>query len=163
MEIYKIIPNYPNYSISNLGNLKNNKTDKILKTWIAGVGYEYCRIINDLGHFKTTVHKLVANTFLIKPNLLFEIDHIDRNKLNNKLENLRFVSKSDNLLNRKCILKKNKNKQDEHYNIYKIKQIRKDVLYEYFNVVIKQKKYGIFKNINDAIKKRDEIISNLNI
>lgn len=160
MEIYKIIPNYPNYSISNLGNLKNNKTNKILKTWIAGSGYEYCRIINNNGHFKTTIHQLVAKTFLIKSNPLYQVDHIDRNKLNNKLENLRYVSLSENGFNKNIRLKRNKNKNDEYYNIYKNKRIHKDILYEYFFVVIKQKCYGSFKNINDAIKKRDEIISN---
>ena len=95
--------------------------------------------------------------FVLYPQFT-EVDHIDRNKLNNKLENLRYVSLSENGFNKNIRLKRNKNKNDEYYNIYKNKRIHKDILYEYFFVVIKQKCYGSFKNINDAIKKRDEII-----
>ena len=30
----------------------------------------------------------------------YQVDHIDRNRLNNRLDNLRYVSKSDNMRNR---------------------------------------------------------------
>jgi len=49
-----------------------------------------------------TVHKLIAITFLNhKPNGYKEvIDHIDRNKLNNNVENLRLVTARENSANR---------------------------------------------------------------
>jgi len=45
------------------------------------------------------VHRLMAIAFIPNPDNLPEVDHIDRNKLNNNISNLRWVTKSDQLLN----------------------------------------------------------------
>lgn len=49
---------------------------------------------------KINIHTLMGKIFLPNPNNLKDIDHIDRNKTNNKLSNLRRFSRSDNALNR---------------------------------------------------------------
>lgn len=46
-----------------------------------------------------SVHQLVAETFLNKPEGKCEIDHIDRNRENNNRGNLRYVSLSENQRN----------------------------------------------------------------
>ena len=46
---------------------------------------------------KKSIHQLVAETFIPNPNNYTEIDHIDRNKLNNHYTNLRWVSRFDNM------------------------------------------------------------------
>ena len=48
---------------------------------------------------KVPVHLILAYTFLPNPNNLPIVDHIDQNKLNYSLSNLRFVSRSDNNIN----------------------------------------------------------------
>lgn len=156
MEEYREIPEYPNYMISNFGNLKNKKTDKILNQWIAGRGYNYCRIININGQKKITIHSLVAKIFIGERPINFDIDHIDRNKLNNRVDNLRYLTKSENALNKNIEIKPRKNNNSETHHIIKNK-------YEKFEVRIKCKYYGSFTNIDDAISKRDEIISQFNI
>ena len=45
-------------------------------------------------------HRILAKHFIPNPENLQEVDHIDRNRANNTLENLRWVSKSENLSNR---------------------------------------------------------------
>lgn len=45
------------------------------------------------------VHRLLAIAFIPNPNNYKEIDHIDRNRANNALSNLRWVSRHENCMN----------------------------------------------------------------
>lgn len=55
------------------------------------------------------VHRLVALFFIPNPYNEEQVDHIDRNKHNNKVENLRWVSPSENMCYYYNIVKENKN------------------------------------------------------
>ena len=108
-EIWKDIPNYEGlYQASNLGRIKsiqyfnhtNNKIyprDKILKPILNEKGY--CRV--DLSKSRKIkrhrVHRLVAETFIPNPYNLLEVNHIDGNKQNNKVNNLEWCSHSYNM------------------------------------------------------------------
>ena len=96
MEEFKTIKGYENYSISNIGNVKNNKTNRILKPYFQD---EYKRItLNDNKHFK--VHRLVALAFIPNPNNKSDVDHINNNRSDNRVENLRWSSHKENSQNR---------------------------------------------------------------
>ena len=45
-------------------------------------------------------HRILARHFIPNPENLPQVDHIDRNKTNNSIENLRWVSAGENLRNR---------------------------------------------------------------
>jgi len=154
MEVYKIIPNYPDYAISNLGNLKNNHTGRILKTWFGGKqrAYEYGRIINENGMKKTTIHKLVALCFLDDKPLNTEIDHIDRNSKNNNANNLRYLSRHGNLMNKNYELNARKNNILNEHHIYKNEW---SYVFE-----IRGKYICSCNDLNELIKIRDEYILN---
>jgi hypothetical protein len=101
-EIWKDIPEYEGlYQVSNYGivrSLKFNKI-KILKPAINGNGYLNV-VLWDNGVKKTfTNHQLVAYAFLNhKPcGLKLVIDHINNDKLDNKLENLQIVTNRHNV------------------------------------------------------------------
>ena len=51
------------------------------------------------------VHRLMACSWLKRPksNLLYIVDHKDGNSLNNRIDNLRWVTATANNLNRKCV------------------------------------------------------------
>ena len=46
------------------------------------------------------LHRILARHFIENPDDLPQVDHIDRNKTNNSIENLRWVSNSENCRNR---------------------------------------------------------------
>jgi len=47
----------------------------------------------------SAIHQLVANTFIDNPNNKSCVDHIDNDKLNNNINNLRWVTTSENGMN----------------------------------------------------------------
>ena len=54
-----------------------------------------------------SVHRTVAEAFIPNPNNLPEVDHIDRNKLNNNVDNLRWTNRIGNLRNSECGMVRN--------------------------------------------------------
>lgn len=90
------IENYPEYSISREGVVKG-KRGKIL-TPSPHVKEEYLQLgLSKDGKSKTlTVHRLVATTFIPNPDNLPQVDHRDRNRKNNHVDNLRWVSRKTN-------------------------------------------------------------------
>lgn len=97
-EVWKTIPDYPEYLVSSKGrvrSLKNNH-DLLLKPVIAN-GYYKVRLSNNGKTDDKLIAYLVYFTFItdtFKEN--YVVDHIDGNKLNNDLENLRYISRSEN-------------------------------------------------------------------
>lgn len=103
-EIWKDIKGYEGlYQVSNLGrikslprNTKNQYKNGIIKqNVIRGKGYYYVNLYNKNNKL-FTIHKLVAETFIPNPNKLPCINHIDGNKLNNRIDNLEWCSYSNN-------------------------------------------------------------------
>lgn len=100
-ELWRPIEGYSLYEISNLGKIRNVQKNIIRKTKISNEGYEQITLVRDDGKKKyLTVHRLVALTFIPNPDNLPEVDHIDRDKLNNNVDNLRWVTKKENMHNR---------------------------------------------------------------
>ena len=99
-EQYKIINGFSNYEISNFGNVRNIKTGLILKQSNIK-GYKKINLVNDNGEGIThRVHRLIAEYFIPNPNNKPIIDHIDNNKSNNNVNNLRWVTLQENSSNR---------------------------------------------------------------
>jgi len=95
MEEWIKIPDYPNYSVSNYGNIKSDRFNRILKPCKQKNGYlRVCLCSNEVKPH--LIHRLVAITFLGDGI----VDHIDRDKTNNHISNLRLCSHSENLRNR---------------------------------------------------------------
>lgn len=59
----------------------------------------YLQVNVPIRNITTLVHRLVAETFLSNPKGYTEIDHINRDKSDNSVENLRWVTHSENMRN----------------------------------------------------------------
>lgn len=91
MEEWKKIQGSNDGEVSSLGRVKRN--GEICNLQIDPEGYFRCSVG---GVGRKRVHRFVAEAFLPNPNNLPIIDHIDGDKKNNTVENLRWVSYSDN-------------------------------------------------------------------
>lgn len=104
METWKPIPNFSRYEASDYGNLrsmnyKNTKTVKVLTPAKSPDGYMKTMLVDDSGQYKSwTVHKFVALTFLGDIPEGMEINHKNGNKVDNSLDNLEYVTRSENIL-----------------------------------------------------------------
>ena len=84
MEEWRIITDFPNYSVSIFGNVKNNKTNRTMKLSIKG-GYYHVSLTNEDCRKGCKVHRLVALAFIQNLENKTDVNHIDKNKLNNNV------------------------------------------------------------------------------
>jgi len=101
MEEYKQIIDFENYEVSNLGNVRNIKTGKILKPRIDRDGYYQVCLCKDKKKKTPKIHRLVAESFIENPENKPCVDHINNDKLDNNVENLRWATLNENQYNRK--------------------------------------------------------------
>jgi hypothetical protein len=100
IEVYMPIDEFPNYEVSNYGNVRNKKTGKMFKPSIDRGGYYFVGLYNnDKKRVHVNIHRLVLTTFESNYNNKQCIDHMDNNRLNNCLFNLRFVTRQENQFN----------------------------------------------------------------
>lgn len=90
------IEDYPDYSINEYGEVKSKYVNKKLKPRTAGNGYFCYQLRNNQGKKNEYIHRLVAKTFIPNPEKLPQVDHIDGNKSNNHVSNLRWVTPIQN-------------------------------------------------------------------
>lgn len=96
---------YKNYFVSKDGKImKKLKSKEVICNLSLNktTGYLYFSTGRKTG--KVAFHRVMAETFLPNPSNLRNVDHIDRNKCNNNLDNLRWFSQQDNMLNRDGLL-----------------------------------------------------------
>lgn len=101
MEIWKDVNGYEGvYQISNLGNIKSlprkNAKGKILNPSTNNRGYLRVGLCFKEKVRYESIHRLVAEAFIPNRKNLPEVNHINGNKLDNRVENLEWVTKGQN-------------------------------------------------------------------
>ena len=90
------------YEVSNLGNVRNKNTKAVLSQEDTGNGYLCVGLQIDKGVYKKTrVHRMVAMAFLEfqRTEERNEVDHINGNKSDNSVDNLRWCTHKENMNN----------------------------------------------------------------
>jgi len=98
-EVFKTIEIYDTYSVSNEGRVRNDTTGKFLKGSVDTKGYLQVGLYKDCKRTLIHKHRLVAQAFIPNPECKPCADHNDCNKLNNKVENLRWATFQENARN----------------------------------------------------------------
>jgi len=134
---------YQDYQIDTEGNVYG-KDGKLKKYRKSGYGYNQVVLFNNRKHKNKMVHRLMAQMFLPDFDDNLFVDHIDRNKLNNCISNLRMVTHQQNLINRT----KQVNNTSGYKGICWCKRDKKWVAHIKYNQ--KQIHIGNFDDIEDA-------------
>ena len=94
-EIFKFIQNYPDYLIGNKGTVYSTiKRKELIQSDLNG--YRVVTLIGKNGVEQALVHRLVADAFIEKIEGKEYVDHIDGNRANNDVLNLRWCTFKEN-------------------------------------------------------------------
>ena len=117
LEIWKNHPLSSKYKISNLGNVVSYvryKDGKELTKNVGSDGYVRYNFIIDGKPTSTRAHRIVAELFVNNFDSLKIVDHIDRDRTNNNICNLRMVDPSGNSRNSSS----SKNSSSKYKGVY---------------------------------------------
>lgn len=155
-EEWRDIPNFENlYQISNLGRIRRMPKGKILKLQMRN-NYLVIQLTKNKKRKTYQISRLVAETFIRKPNDNEVVNHIDYNTKNNCVENLEWCTQKENVQHSIEHLKKPK-KSRLPKSGFKYIQVRNNG--KSFEVSVYNKYYGRFSTLKEALAKRDEVMS----
>jgi hypothetical protein len=163
-EIWKDVVGYEGmYQVSNLGNVKSLsrivkyqenhsglRKERILKQNLTKSGYVHVVICINKLNKTVKVHRLVALAFIQNTENKHSVNHINGIKYDNRVENLEWVTHSENIIHAyKTGLKKGIRGNKSHLSKLTIKEVEKIRLI-HSEGKISQKKIGEMFNISQA-------------
>ena len=156
MEVWKEVIDFPNYEVSSFGRIRTQRGGKeyIKKPSLDKKGYQIVSLgTGKRGGIVKKLHRLIAEAFIPNPDQKPTIDHINRIKADNRVENLRWANPTEQCVNRRFPVG-----ITGHQNITMTK-------YNKFRVILSR--YGeqvfdeCFDSLEEAIFGRDSFLASL--
>lgn len=96
MEVFRDIKEF-NYQVSNLGNIKSKARNCLMVVGRrkSNSGYIQVRLCKEGKYYYRYLHRLMAEAFIPNPNNYRTVNHKNGNKLDNRIDNLEWLSDSD--------------------------------------------------------------------
>ena len=126
---WKPILNHENYEINEFGEVRRRANEKIVKLTIDDREYVSVMLWTNNKQYKRRIARILWNTFN-DCECKHTVDHIDQNKKNNHISNLRCISNEDNCKNRPAYSNKT-----NKYNI--TPELKKELMTKFKNKEIK--------------------------
>jgi len=138
------VVDYPNYLIYPDGKVYSKKTKRYLRDGGEKNGYYQIKLWKDGKKTPYRIHRLVALHYISNPDNKPQVDHINRIKTDNRVENLRWVDISENGQNVGI-------RKDNKSGFKNICYHRKDNTYVYQKTIRGKKYWKSFKTLTDAL------------
>ena len=157
-EVWKQFRDNDNYEVSSFGKIKNKKTGRLLKPANKG-GYLYVGLSLNCIKRSYALHRIVAITFLSNPENKPHVNHLDKNKVNNNISNLEWVTALENNIHKSNGVIQTTN---QNLKIWRVEQNTNEKLQLYNSIQEAAKwcvdngysssEYSIKGNISNAIR-----------
>lgn len=93
---WRTVKEYERYEVNTKGEIRHKKRKHILTPRKNSGGYLYVGFNIEGKRKNFAVHRIVANAFIPNPNGYSEVNHKDYDRTNNNVDNLEWVSSSQN-------------------------------------------------------------------
>lgn len=150
------------YAIEEDGRVWSYRRNKYLSQNIDTNGYYKVDLSSNGKSKHQNIHRLLAYTYIPNPENKDCIDHINRNRLDNRIENLRWATKKENSENRS--LRVDNLAQEQYIRTKRCKTTYG--IYTYYVFGIKRNNINHikpFKTLQEAIAYRDDYLKELKV
>ena len=141
------IPDFEDYLVSNRGQIYSQKTHRMIRLQENTDGYKCFSAWVNGGNKTLYVSHLVAQLFLPAEADKTEVDHINRDISDNRVENLRWANRSMQNKNKRC------------YNKTGHKYISKHIQAQGYIVKVYKTKSKYFKSLEEALSYRNSLLA----
>ena len=115
--------NYFGYTVYKDGRILGKKGN-FLVPQDNGKGYLITNLMIDGCRVCKAIHRILAECFIPNPEALSDVDHIDGNRQNNRLDNLRWVTHGENIKHSFDLQKRSAIGTDNANNIFEVEIVK---------------------------------------